>query len=74
MYCSLFKSTSKFCPSLFVTVGFRVPSRYDKDISLFSVCSSSKNSLSTRCSSADNILCRNDNVFGTETVSINHIS
>jgi hypothetical protein len=40
---------------------------------MFSACSSSKNCLSARCPSAANIFCRDVNVFGTKSVSLNHM-
>jgi hypothetical protein len=56
---------SKFCPSALETVGLRVPVRYIRDFSMFSVCSSSKNCPSARCASAANVICRDLDIFGT---------
>jgi hypothetical protein len=59
---------SEFCPSVLETVGLRVPVRYIRDFSMFSVCSSSKNCPSARCASAANV-CRDVFIFGTKTLS-----
>jgi hypothetical protein len=63
---------SKFCPSVLETLGFRVPARYIRDISMFNVCSSSKNCPSARYASAANV-CRKVDVFAIEIVSLNNI-
>jgi hypothetical protein len=63
----------KFCHSVLETVGFRVPAWHVRHFSLFSVCSSSKNCPFARCSSASNLLCMDGDVFGTKSVSLNHI-
>jgi hypothetical protein len=55
------------------TVGFRVPSRYIRDFSMFNVCSSSKKCPSARCASAANFVCRDIDVFVTIALSLKHI-
>jgi hypothetical protein len=64
---------SKFCPSVFETVGLRVPVRYIRDFSMFNVCSSSKNCPSARCASAANVVCRDSDIFGTKPLSLKYI-
>jgi hypothetical protein len=64
---------SKFCPSVLETVGLRVPVRYIRDFSMFSVGSSSKICPSDRCASAANVVCRDVDIFGTKTLSLKHI-
>jgi hypothetical protein len=63
----------KFFPSVLETVGLRVPVRYIRDFYMFSVCSSSKNCPSARCSSAANVVCGDVDIFGTKTLSLKHI-
>jgi hypothetical protein len=63
---------SKFCP-LLETVGLRVPAQYSRDISLFNVCSSSKNCPSARCASEADVILQDVNAFGTKIVFLNHI-
>jgi hypothetical protein len=63
----------KFCPFVLETVGLRVPFRYIRDFSMFSVCSFSKNYPSARCASAANVVCRDVDIFGTKTLSLKHI-
>jgi hypothetical protein len=55
---------------LLETVGLHVPAWYIREFSVFSVCSSSKNCPSAL---ADNFVCMDIDVFGTKTVSFNHI-
>jgi hypothetical protein len=64
---------SKFCPSFLEIVGLRVSARYIRDFALFSVCSSCRNCLSTRCASAANVVCRDVDVFGAKNLLLNHI-
>jgi hypothetical protein len=64
---------SKFCPSVLETVGLRVPIRYIRDFSMFSVCSSRKNCPSARCASAANVVCRDVDIFGTKPLSLKYI-
>jgi hypothetical protein len=64
---------SKFCPSILETIGLRVPVRYIRDFSMFSVCSSSKDYPSARCASAANVVCRDFGIFGTKTLLLKHI-
>jgi hypothetical protein len=56
----------KFCLSVLVIVGLRVPARYIRDFAMFNVCSSSKN-----CPSAN--VCRDFDVFGAMNVPLNQI-
>jgi hypothetical protein len=60
-------------PSLLETDVLLVPARFIKHSFLFDVCSSSKNSLSGKCSSAANVVCKDVDVIGTKTVSIKTI-
>jgi hypothetical protein len=55
------------------TAGLRFSTWYIKDFSMFSVCWSSKSWSSTRCSSAVNVICEDDELFGTRTNYFNHI-
>jgi hypothetical protein len=64
---------TKFCPSVLDTVGLQVPAQYIIEFSMFNVCCSSKNCPSARCVSAANVVCRDIDVFGTKTASLNHI-
>jgi hypothetical protein len=64
---------SKYCPSVLETVGLRVPVRYIRDFSMFSVCSSSKNCPFARCASAANVVCTDVDIFGTKTLSLKHV-
>jgi hypothetical protein len=63
----------KYCPSLLEAVGLRVPTRYLRDFSMFNFSPSLKNCPSARCASAANVLCRDFDVFKTNTVSLSHI-
>jgi hypothetical protein len=64
---------SKFCPSLLETVYFRVSVQYVRYFSLFNVCSSIKNCSFARCASAANVVCRDVDLFGGTSVSLNHV-
>jgi hypothetical protein len=64
---------SKFCLSLSETVGLRVPALYIRELSIFNICSSSKNRRPVRCTSAANVFCRTVDVSRTQTVSFNGI-
>jgi hypothetical protein len=64
---------SEFRHSRLETVGVRAPARYIRKISLFFVRFSSINCPPTRCASGTNVVCRDVDVFGTKTVSLNHI-
>jgi hypothetical protein len=64
---------SKFCPFVLEIVGLRVPARYIRDSTLFSVSSSSRYCPSARCASAANVVCRDIDLFGAKTVLLNHI-
>jgi hypothetical protein len=59
---------SKFCPVLEI-VGLRVPARYIRDFTLFSVCSSSRYCPSARCTSGANVVCRDFDVFGAKPIT-----
>jgi hypothetical protein len=63
---------SKFCSSVSETVGLRVPVRYIRDFSMFSVCSSSKN-CPARSASAANVVCRDLDIYGTKPLSLKYI-
>jgi hypothetical protein len=56
----------KFYPSVLEPVSLQVPAQH------INVCCSSKNCLSAICASAA-VVCRDIDVFGTKTVSLNHI-
>jgi hypothetical protein len=62
----------KFCPSVLEIVGLRVPARYIIDFTLFSAHSPYKNCPSARCTSAANVVCR-DNVFAARNVLLNYL-
>jgi hypothetical protein len=64
---------SKFCPSVLEIDGLRVPARYIRDFTLFSVCSSSRYCPSPRCASAADVVCRDIDVFGAKPLLLNHI-
>jgi hypothetical protein len=61
-------STRKFCPPS-ETVGLQVPALYIKVFSLFSIESSIENCPSETFASADNIVCRDAELFGSKIVS-----
>lgn len=63
---------SKLCPQL-ESAGLRLSARYIRDCVLLNVCSSSKRCTSAGCASAANVVCKGVNIFGTKTVSVNHI-
>jgi hypothetical protein len=63
---------SKFCPSLLEPVGLRVPARYIRDFSVFNACSSTK-SCPARHAAAAEVICKDVDVFGIQTVSLNYI-
>jgi hypothetical protein len=63
----------KYCPSFLEAVGLRVPTRYLRDVYIFSFSPSFKNCPSARCASAANVVCRDFDVFKTNTVSLSHI-
>jgi hypothetical protein len=52
------------------TVGLRVPVRYIRDLTLFHVCSS-KNCPTAKGAVASNVVCRDVDVFGKKTGSLN---
>jgi hypothetical protein len=54
--------------SLLETVGFRVPTRFLRDFSMFNFDPSIKNCPSARCASAANVVCRDFDVFKTRIV------
>jgi hypothetical protein len=64
----------KMCP-LLETVGLRVPSCYFKDFFVLNVSNicSRKNWPSGRSTSDGSVVYRDSDVFGTKTVSLNHI-
>jgi hypothetical protein len=64
---------SQFCHSILETVHLQVPARYIRDLSLFIVCSAIKNCAATISASAGDVTYRDVDVFGTKTVSLNHI-
>jgi hypothetical protein len=64
---------SKLWPSVLENVGLRVPTRHLRDFPLFYVCPTIKNCPSARCASADNVVCRDFDVFRNHNVSIEHI-
>jgi hypothetical protein len=52
---------------------YHISARYVRDVSVFDVCCSIKNYPPVRCASAANVICRDVDIFGTKTVSLNHI-
>jgi hypothetical protein len=64
---------SKFCPSVLYIIDLLVPSRHIRDLSVFKLCSCSKNCPSARYTSAANVVCRDVDVFGTKTLSLQHV-
>jgi hypothetical protein len=63
----------KLCPSVLEIADLRVPARYIRDFALFNVSSSCKNCLSARCATVANVVCRDVDVFGVNTLLLNHI-
>jgi hypothetical protein len=73
MHCSLFRFTLVLnCPRL-ETVGLEAPACYIRDFFMFNVSSLSKNCPSARRISAANVVHRDTAIFGTQTVSLNHM-
>jgi hypothetical protein len=63
----------KFCPPLLETVALRIYARYLKEYSIMNVCSSNKNCPSAACTLGVDVVCRDIDVCGTKSVSLNDI-
>jgi hypothetical protein len=72
MNCSLFKFAYALHSALLFweLLAFEFLRYVRRDISIFNVCFSSRNSPSARCASAANVVYRDDDVFGTKTDSL----
>jgi hypothetical protein len=66
-------NSSKFCPILLETVGFRVPNRNFWDFKLFHVNLNRRNCPSARCASATNAISRDTCIFSGRSVLINDL-
>jgi hypothetical protein len=74
-HCLLFKvNLALNYLSVLETVGLQDPARHIRNVSMLNGCSSSKISPSAGCASAADVVCTDDDVFETKTVSLNHIS
>jgi hypothetical protein len=75
MHCSLFKFTLVLNSTLRLWKRLVFESLLDKSetLLLFNVCYSSKYCASVRCASGANVVCRDADVFGAQTVFLNDI-
>jgi hypothetical protein len=64
---------SELYPPFLETIGTPVPAQYISELSMFNICFSNKYCPSARFASADNVVYRDVDVFGTKTVSLNLI-
>jgi hypothetical protein len=65
-------ASSKFSPSLLETAA-QVPAWYTRDFSMISVCSSNKNCPFAKYASGAVVVCRDIDIFGKRTLSLDHI-
>jgi hypothetical protein len=64
---------SKLCPTVLEILAPQVSAKDIRDFSMLNIYSSSRNYPSARCALADGVVYRDNDLYGTKTVSINHI-
>jgi hypothetical protein len=70
---AIFIIVTDFCFPHLETFGLRVAARFTRDISFFTVYSSSTNSPSARCVAAADVVCKDVDVFGTKSIPLDQI-